>query len=452
MKRIDSAVPIGVPRIAPAPASAARSSSFAPAPSEPAGCSRKMQVIQGRGRQQALTDAFHHRGKRIGVINTGGTISCVGTPLRPMSAADFEQACQDLLVHIWADAQPGVALNYVTDLAFTTPPPHTLDSTDLNPDHWCMIARHILENYADHDGWVVLHGTDSLEYSAAALPFLLSMFSKEGQRTAVLSKPVVITGSQKPMFSQDPSSGALSLEPASDAVGNFCGAIKSAQGEQRPEVSVYFDGQLLRANRVRKVSTSKFDAFVAPNYTQAAPASSIEAVPEGSVSSLDDPQVRAKTLVQLDHIQEKISHYPVIPWSAFPAPAGLHARLIDTFLAEGIKGVVLTSYGAGNFPSGNSDQPQAGATYQSLRRAKEAGMLVLNSSQTLECEVDADLYASGAWLKEVDVMSGGNMTCTAALVKLMLLLTAAEHHHWQRSDVKKLIESDLLGEGGRQSH
>lgn len=107
---------------------------------------------------------------RICIINTGGTISSTGQPLAPMAADRFARAAQDLLGPALAAALPGDALHFDTGLRFSDDGPGTLDSTDLRPSDWCRIARRVLDLYADHDAFVILHGTDTMDYTGAALP------------------------------------------------------------------------------------------------------------------------------------------------------------------------------------------------------------------------------------------------------------------------------------------
>src|SRR5205085_6670467 len=147
---------------------------------------------------------------KIKVLYTGGTIGCIGSPLKPMPADQFADACHAMLGPIIAQQFPGVQLTFVESKA------GTLDSTDLQPTHWCRIARDILEHYAECDGWIVLHGTDTMEFTGAALPFLLSSFSADGAVIAALSKPVILTGSQRPMFKEGPA-GQIVLDENSDA-------------------------------------------------------------------------------------------------------------------------------------------------------------------------------------------------------------------------------------------
>ncbi|MVA82560.1 asparaginase, partial [Agrobacterium vitis] len=111
---------------------------------------------------------------KIGVINTGGTISCVGNPLAPMTSAQFKAACQSHLDPILKQKFADLVLDYVTDLAFPESESGMLDSTNLHPSDWCLIARHILERYDTVDGWIVLHGTDTMDYSGTALAMLLA--------------------------------------------------------------------------------------------------------------------------------------------------------------------------------------------------------------------------------------------------------------------------------------
>src|SRR4051812_10684844 len=114
---------------------------------------------------------------KINVLYTGGTIGCIGTPLKPMRAEKFADACRAILGATIAQQLPGVQLTFVESST------GTLDSTDLQPTHWCLMARDILDHYEECDGWIVLHGTDTMGFTGAALPFLLSSFSVDGVAT-----------------------------------------------------------------------------------------------------------------------------------------------------------------------------------------------------------------------------------------------------------------------------
>jgi L-asparaginase len=395
---------------------------------------------------------------KINVLNTGGTISCIGTPLRPMPADKFADACRSMLGPIIAQQFPGVQLTFVDSRT------GTLDSTDLQPAHWCLMALDILEHYAECDGWVVLHGTDTMEFTGAALPFLFSSFSADGVATAALSKPVILTGSQMPMFCEDPKTKQLSLNDDSDALQNFCDALAAAQSGI-PEVCLYFDRRLYRASRVRKTSVASFAAFSSPNYPALGECGILFNIdreqmlppPSSDAVNLDNASVRKKAMAQLAYIEANITDYPVMPFKAFPAwyqledaagtSAGLIASLIDACAAKGIKGIILESYGAGNFPSGNPDKPSAGATYQALAKANANGVVIVNCTQVIEGAVDSN-YAAGTWLREVGALGAADMTPSAALAKLTILLTAAGYsgNDWSHAVVKRLFSHNLLGE------
>ncbi|TMJ02761.1 MAG: asparaginase [Alphaproteobacteria bacterium] len=394
---------------------------------------------------------------RLCVINTGGTIGCTGSPLAPLPAAKFADACRSMLDPVIAQQFPGVQITYRTDLTFPGSRSGTLDSTNLQPADWCRMAGYILKHYAECDGWIVLHGTDTMEFTGAALPFLLSSFSKDGAVTAALSKPVILTGSQLPMFREDSKTRQLSLNSNSDAVQNFYGAVAAAQ-TGIPEVCLYFDGRLYRGSRIRKTSTARPDAFSSPNFpplgeygTQFTIAPGRALPPPADRVSLDNPSVRNNAIAQLDYIAAHINNYPVMPFSAFPAwygaNSGLIAALIDACVAQGVKGLILQSYGAGNFPSGNPDDPAQGAAYQALARANVNGVVIVNCTQVLEGAVGSD-YAAGAWLPAVGALGSADMTPSASLAKLMILLTAAGYsgNQWNAAEVKTLFQRNLLGE------
>lgn len=399
----------------------------------------------------------------IAVINTGGTISCTGDPLAPMTAAQFADAGRRILDPVVAQSSPGLTLAYITDLAFPESASHTLDSTNLQPTDWCLIAGYILTHYAEYDGWVVLHGTDSMDFTGTALPFLLSTFSAQGYPTAALSRPVIITGSQVPMFYQDPVSKQLALNFNTDAFQNFCGAVAAAH-TGIPEVCVYFDSRLMRSSRVLKTNASEFDAFSSPNYPDlgeygiglSIAQDNVLPPPVSPAVSLDDPAARAATLAQLEHIRAHIDSFPVMQFNAFPAwyrfdassgtCSGLLAGLIDACVGSGIKGLILESYGEGNFPSGNPDDPAGGATYQALARAHEQGVTLVDCTQVIRGVVNDSAYAAGSWLPEVGALGPADMTPMAALAKVMVLLTAAEHQGWDRRTVATLTQLNLLGE------
>jgi L-asparaginase len=410
----------------------------------------------------------------ICIINTGGTISCIGEPLAPMSAAEFATASQTILNPIVAETFPDTTLFYETALTFPESSTGTLDSTNLQPSDWCLMAQYILDNYATYDGFVILHGTDSMDFTGSALPFLLNVFDAQGFGTAVLSKPVIVTGSQVPMFYQAPTppSGpkpALTLNFNTDAYQNFCGSVAAAR-LGIPEVGVYFDSKLYRGDRVLKINASEFRAFDSPNYPALAEYG-IEMTqygdlmlpgPVGADVSLDNATALAAAKTQLTAITAAIDSNPVMQLPAFPAPysvpnaTAVIADLITACAGQGIKGLVLESYGEGNFPSGNPDHPAgdptatppipAGAIYTALEAANTAGTIIVDSTQVIAGTVNNSAYASGAWLPNVGALSASDMTPMASLTKTMILLSAATANGWTADQVKTLIQLNLFGE------
>jgi len=398
---------------------------------------------------------------KICIINTGGTISCVGDPLAPMSAADFAAASQTILDPVLAEEFPDTTLVYETDLVFPESTTGTLDSTNLQPSDWCLMAGYILDNYADYDGFVILHGTDSMDFTGSALPFLLNVFDAQGFGTSLLSKPVIITGSQVPMFAETTpgDTSDLTLNFNTDAFQNFCGAVACAR-LGIPEVGVYFDSYLYRGDRVLKVNASEFVAFNSPNYPPLAQygirltqyPDRMLPDPVSSSVSLDNATALAAAQAQLSAISGAIDDFPVMQFNAFPAAysttssTAIIANLITAAVGTGLKGLVLESYGEGNFPSGNPDNAPEGAVYAALKAANDAGVVIVDSTQVIAGTVNDSAYASGAWLPDVGALSASDMTPMAAFTKTMILQAAAAGNSWTADQVKDLIQLNLFGE------
>ncbi|HSH02980.1 MAG TPA: asparaginase domain-containing protein [Anaerolineae bacterium] len=399
---------------------------------------------------------------RICIINTGGTISCYGRPLAPMSAAEFAAASRAILTPSIIQIFPDVELYYETRLIFPESKTGTLDSTNLQPKDWCLMAKYILDHYGDYDGFVVLHGTDSMAFTGSALPFLLNVFDDNGFGTAVLSKPVIITGSQVPMYSLSSEAEglkSLQLNFNTDAYQNFCGAVACAQ-LGIADIGVYFNANLYRGNRVLKINTSEFQAFNSPNYPVLAKyginlelyAENILPGPVNYTFSLDNPEKLALAQKQLMTIFEVIDEQTIMQFNAFPAPydaklgTAFIADLIRACVAQNLKSLLLESYGEGNFPSGNPDNHAAGGIYQALKEADEAGVIIIDSTQVIAGVVKNSSYASGAWLAKVGAVNAFDMTAVAALTKTVILLAAGEMHGWSGETIKMLLQLNLTGE------
>lgn len=264
-----------------------------------------------------------------------------------------------------------------------------IDSSDVEPGLWQKLAELIRDRYNDYDGFVILHGTDTMAYSASALSFMLDH----------LTKPVVFTGSQLPIG-----------RPRTDGKENLISAVeiaaaKDLEGRARvPEVCIYFNSQLLRGNRATKVNATAFDAFQSPNYPSLAEAGiSIRY----RSSAIHYPSGKSPFSIHTA-LDTKVSILKVHP--------GLTPQVARHVLCEaGIRAVIIETYGSGNAIS----KPWF---LEIIRESAAAGKVLVNVTQCLAGEVDMSLYATGKALGDAGVISGGDMTTEAALGKLFHLL------------------------------
>lgn len=385
---------------------------------------------------------------RICIIITGGTIGSAGQPLAPMPPADFAQAAERVLMPSLAAALPDLSISFDPGPRFGSPS-GLLDSTNLEPGDWCLMARHLLDRYDRFDGFVILHGTDSMDFSAAALSMMLQVPDRDGLARAALSKPVILTGAQLPLFRDGPDGPVLNA--LSDALGNVIGALAAAR-LRLPEVGLFFNTRLMRGNRALKISSTRFDAFTSPHLPPLAetgigiwhgPATPLPG-PAAPDRSLDDPDTRARVKAQLDAIEAAQPDHRVAMIAAFPgnhrSDAPTLAALIDAAVGDGCRGLVIEGYGEGNVPAGD------GAIEAALHRADAAGVTTVLCSRLIDGQVGQFHYAAGAWIARTGAISGLDMTPVAGFAKLSFLLSAADHHGWSRQDVHRLIQISLAGE------
>ncbi len=342
------------------------------------------------------------------LIYTGGTIGCLprdaGDPRSPLVPASLDQVMA-MVPHYDATARAlrlGEIQVPLETISWTPP----IDSSQVTFEHWIQLAREIESRYDQHVGFVVLHGTDTLAFTASALAFML-----DG-----LDKPVVLTGSQLPIG-----------QTRSDAVQNLVTSVEIAAarllGETVvPEVCVFFRDSLLRGCRTTKVSASSFGAFASPNCPPLGAA--------GELITLDAPRLRrpGKKLVVHDHLESRIAILDVFP--------GMSPALLEALLSSGdLRGVVLKTFGTGNVPATTG-------FLQAIERAVARGIVILDVTQCLSGEVALGLYEASAGLLALGVVGGMDLTPEAALAKLAFVL-GQESNPQSAAD---LVQLDWRGE------
>ena len=285
-----------------------------------------------------------------------------------------------------------------------------IDSSDVQPEFWIKLAAIIKSKYQEYDGFVVLHGTDTMSFTASALSF---MFEN-------LAKPVVLTGSQLPigMLRTDGKENLISsieIASAADSDGN----------PMVPEVCIYFESQLYRGNRTTKYNAENFRAFRSANYPVLADVGIHIKYNPVLIRYPENPSAELK-------VSEKLCT-DVAVLKIFP---GITPAVVDAILnMEGLKGVVLETFGSGNAPT-------AEWFVNRIKDAVHRGIIVLNVTQCHAGKVDMDAYATGVALKNEGVISGYDSTTEAALTKMFFVLGQAK----SKEEVKALLESDLRGE------
>ncbi len=338
------------------------------------------------------------REKSVMLIFTGGTISMSEDPatgaLRPINFDRLREFLPEL-------KNTGINISSVPFLPL-------IDSSDVSPEHWEKIAKTIYENYDDFDGFVVLHGTDTMAYTASALSFMLEN----------LSKPVIFTGAQLPV-------GQL----RSDAKENLLTAIEIASAYESgqavvPEVCIFFEDTLFRGNRTTKKNAEHFNAFNSYNY----------------------PPL-AKAGVHIKYYRNYI-HYPdtrsnlvlntktdrnVAILKLFP---GITAETVSAILnIPKLRAIILESFGAGN-------APRKKWFFDALLEASERGIIIVNRSQCSTGSVEMGRYETSLNLMNAGVISGYDITTEALVAKLMYLMGK----YTNNQTVKTYLTSSICGE------
>lgn len=313
---------------------------------------------------------------RVCILDTGGTIGMVWSQEGYVPRPGYVEKYLSTMAEFSKPELPE------WDLARLDP---LKDSADLTPADWLRIAEAITEREAHYDGFVVLHGTDTMAYTASALSYLL----------VGIRKPVILTGAQLPLS-----------EVRSDGREHLITALLLASTCDIPEVCIYFGAQLLRGNRSQKVHNQSFTAFSSGNYPPLAHV--------GVDIDVQTKLVRAPTGRETG-LNTLIRHPEVAAIQVFP---GMTARVLSRLCEPPIEGVILQTYGSGTFPTDNDQLLEV------IENAVERGVIVVNCSQCHAGRVQQQLYGTGAALGRVGVISGHDMTPEAALTKLYCLLAS----------------------------
>ena len=338
-------------------------------------------------------------GARILIIYTGGTIGMLENPTTgALEAFDWE--------HI-SNFVPELARFHYDIETITFGPP--IDSSDMEPKYWTRMVEVIADNYDNYEGFVLLHGTDTMAFTASALSFMLEN----------LSKPVIITGSQLPI-------GQL----RTDGKENLLTSIEIAAARYPdgspvvPEVCIFFENKLLRGNRTTKINSEGFNAFRSYNFHNLADAGIHIKFEEAFIHRPDSEKPFRPNYLLDDH---------VAILTLFP---GMREEVMNAYLTiPNLRGLVLKTYGAGN-------APKLPWLYERLKELSHRGVVIVNTTQCSTGAVDMGRYDTSLQLIEAGVLNGHDMTLECVVTKLMFLLG----HNYERSRICELMNTSLAGE------
>ncbi|MDB5145987.1 MAG: type asparaginase [Mucilaginibacter sp.] len=334
---------------------------------------------------------------QILIIYTGGTIGMMSDPVtKVLKPINFEQIMDN--VPELEKLNCRIKVHSFEEI---------IDSSNMNPEIWSELAGLIQSNYHDNDGFVILHGSDTMAYTASALSFMLEN----------LGKPIIFTGSQLPI-------SAI----RTDAKENLMTAIEIAKAKKNdrarvPEVCIYFDYKLFRGNRAFKYNSSKFEAFRSPNYPILAE-SGVHL--RFSVNDIRQPEDESSLIVHNNLVSDVgvLKLYP-----------GISPKVVENILSADVRGIVMETFGAGNTTTD-------AWFIDLLKNAVDSGKVILDISQCKVGTVELGRYETSKHLKDIGIANGYDMTFESAVTKMMYLLGQSD----DPLQVKEWLETDLRGE------
>ena len=335
--------------------------------------------------------------KNIYIAYTGGTIGMKKSPQGYIPVEGYITDVLNSMIELQRPEMPD----------FTVSEYHpVIDSSNMTPKDWQFIADDIKNHYNDYDGFVVLHGTDTMAYTASALSF---MFQN-------LEKPVIITGSQIPLS-----------EIRSDGLNNLLNSLYLAAHHPISEVGLFFNNRLYRGNRATKSDADGFNAFESPNFPALIEAGIQIEVNKGSLLSAISKPAQSLPLNVIN-----IKDQPIGVVSLYP---GISHQVIANMLAQPVNALIIQSYGVGNAPENKE-------LLNEISRATEREILIVNRTQCHRGSVFMDGYATGHALKEAGVLSAYDMTLEACLTKIHHLLS----QDLTFQQIRKKFSENLKGE------
>ncbi|PCJ66421.1 MAG: L-asparaginase 1 [Bacteroidetes bacterium] len=320
---------------------------------------------------------------KVFILYTGGTFGMKSNTNQELEPSSWEE-----IIDYLPAIKNQTFFHYFSEIDFTfeTLEP-VIDSSDITPEAWGRIALKVEQNYLDHDGFIIIHGTDTLAYSASALSFIFEN----------LSKPIVLTGAQLPIF-----------HPRTDGIVNLSNAIyiagyQSFGIDRIPEVCICFNDDVLRGNRAVKTSTNDFEGFSSPNYENLANLEQHISINKHLIY-----QANNKALILKNKFSDRVVNVTIFPGYS-PKP------LIELVRTGKLEGIVLKTFGAGNLPN----TPQWAELVNACERYNT---IILATTQCPNGQIELGQYASSNVLNNRIVVDGKDITSEAALTKLMWVI------------------------------